>query len=156
MYTGPKKNISTRVDSCSRRASSFSSARMQRARTLERAASDSAVKLHCSSLAAPSALRVVRSPQGARWESETVRTLTAAGPACGARDRVPAAFARILACWNASAAMSDTNFCAASDRRRFLGAYGSKMIVLRTMGVARTNMTTHNRTSSHSNPTRCR
>ncbi len=39
----------------------------------------------------------------------------------GARPRPPTALVRIRACWNASAAMSDTNFCAANDRRRFLG-----------------------------------
>ena len=49
-----------------------------------------------------------------------IRTLAAAGPVCGPRDLLPAAFARMRACWNASAAMSDTNFCAARDRRRFL------------------------------------
>lgn len=44
------------------------------------------------------------------------------GPANGwlVRARPPAAFVRIRACWYASAAMSETNFWAARDRRRFL------------------------------------
>lgn len=53
-----------------------------------------------------------------------VRCLTraAAMPGCVARDLPPVAFARIRACWYASAAMSETNFCAARDKRRFLFA----------------------------------
>ena len=51
-----------------------------------------------------------------------VYTFAEPGPDNGwvVRARPPAAFVRIRACWYASAAISETNFCAASDTRRFL------------------------------------
>ena len=54
-----------------------------------------------------------------QW-GKTLTRADAALPGWFARDRPPAAFARMRACWYASAAMSDTNFCAARDRRRLL------------------------------------
>lgn len=46
------------------------------------------------------------------------------------RARPPAAFVRIRACWYASAAISETNFWAASDKSRFLNQGNTDVILL--------------------------
>ena len=62
------------------------------------------------------------------FRTELVQTFTEPGPVNGwlTRARPPVAFVRIRACWYASAAMSETNFCAARDNSRFLWFQGEE------------------------------
>ena len=56
-----------------------------------------------------------------------VKGLTLADDVPAPRPRPPgAAFVRMRACWYASAAISETNFCAARDSKRFLRAINFK------------------------------
>ena len=64
-------------------------------------------------------------------------------PPTGARPRPPAAaFVRIRACWYASAAMSDTNFCAARDNNRFLRCISADVANRRDKRDSQTNVFT--------------
>lgn len=67
---------------------------------------------------------MVREEHG-RSRNEGTRTRAVVG-GWFARARPPAAFDLMRACWYASAAMSETNFCAASARSRFLKCVGRR------------------------------
>lgn len=106
---------------------------------------------------------LVRSESG-RKKRLILNVLTLDDCPKGARPRpLAAAFVRIRACWKASAAISETNFCAASANNLFLkGKISSvipkKRVVSRSQAIPSSSdaSSTHKRISSHSNPTLCR